>query len=358
MSTNGPCECMSLYPHKMSIKLPVTLFFLVTVLITGQAQAQQVYNIEGQNVSRDFVVRLNSMASLVNDGKYDEALPAVLSLIKENGNIPSLHWNYAKILYQKGDYQRAYFEARQASTMSPSTANFYITLGNAALKAGKKRESLEALRTYLKLDPGSSNATMVRDFIKTIETEVVVEKPGEAVSPPGTYLAEATIRGVTHWAQDKMPLKVHIATTAIEPQYLEAVKNAFKTWQFRSDDLVSFLFVPEGSHADIYVNFTDDSTKLASPIEGAVTNFRDGSAGRISSTTLILTRRDGKPISISQMQSIALHEIGHALGINGHSSDSKDIMFMSVDKNQTTLSRRDVETLKAMYKLKPGLLKP
>ena len=55
---------------------------------------------------------------------------------------------------------------------------------------------------------------------------------------------------------------------------------------------------------------------------------------------------------------IALHEIGHALGINGHSSDSKDIMFMSVDKNQTTLSRRDVETLKALYKLKPGLLKP
>lgn len=155
-----------------------------------------------------------------------------------------------------------------------------------------------------------------------------------------------------------MPLKVHIASTAIEPQYLEAVKNAFKTWQFRSDDLVSFLFVPEGSHADIYVNFTDDSTKLASPIEGAVTNFRDGSAGRISSTTLILTRRDGKPISLSQMQSIALHEIGHALGINGHSSDSKDIMFMSVDKNQTTLSRRDVETLKALYKLKPGLLKP
>lgn len=340
------------------MKLSVTLFFLVSALWPGSvlAQSPQLYDIEGQKVSREFVVRLNYMASLVNNGKYDEALPAVLALMKENGSIPSLHWNYAKILYQKGDYQRAYLEARQASTMSPSTANFYITLGNAALKAGKKRESLEALRTYLRLDPGSSNAVMVRDFIKSIESEVIVEKPGDSISPPGTYLAEATIRGVTHWTPDKMPLKVYIATPAGESQYLEAVKSAFNTWQVRSDDLVSFLFVPDGSHADIHVNFTDDPSKLASPIEGAVTNFRDGNAGRISATTLILTRRDGGPISRSQMLSIALHEIGHALGINGHSSNSEDIMFMSVDKNQTTLSKRDVETLKALYKLKPGLL--
>lgn len=329
---------------------------LVSLLWPCEALAQQLYDIEGQKVGRDFVLRLNSMAHLVNDGKYDEALPAVLALLKENGNIPSLHWNYAKILYQKGDYQKAYFEARQASTMSPSTANFYITLGNAALKAGKKSESLEALRTYLRLDPGSSNAVMVRDFIKSIESEVIVEKPGDSISPPGTYLAEATIRGVTHWTPDKMPLKVYIATPAGESQYLEAVKSAFNTWQVRSDDLVSFLFVPDGSHADIHVNFTDDPSKLASPIEGAVTNFRDGNAGRISATTLILTRRDGGPISRSQMLSIALHEIGHALGINGHSSNSEDIMFMSVDKNQTTLSKRDVETLKALYKLKPGFL--
>lgn len=341
------------------MKLSATIFFLISALWPGPvlAQSPQLYDIEGQKVSREFVMRLNSMAGLVNNGQYDEALPAVLDLMKENGSIPSLHWNYAKILYQKGDYQRAYFEARQASTMSPSTANFYITLGNAALKAGKKRESLEALRTYLKLDPGSGNAGMVRDFIKTIESEFIVEKPGDPISPPGTYLAEATIRGVTHWALDKMPLKVYIATNAREPRYLEAVKNAFETWQVRSDDLVSFLFVAGGGQADINVEFTDDPAKLASPIEGAVTNFRDGNAGRISATTLILTRRDGKPISLSQMQSIALHEIGHALGINGHSSNSEDIMFMSVDKNQTTLSKRDVETLKALYKLKPGLLK-
>ena len=52
-----------------------------------------------------------------------------------------------------------------------------------------------------------------------------------------------------------------------------------------------------------------------------------------------------------------LHEIGHVLGILGHSSDKKDIMY-AISKSDTkkrTLSKKDINTLKLLYRLDPDV---
>ena len=49
------------------------------------------------------------------------------------------------------------------------------------------------------------------------------------------------------------------------------------------------------------------------------------------------------------MQSAACHEMGHALGIWGHSIDAKDVMYFAQVKDPPLISPRDLRTLKRIY---------
>ena len=49
------------------------------------------------------------------------------------------------------------------------------------------------------------------------------------------------------------------------------------------------------------------------------------------------------------MQSAACHEMGHALGIWGHSIDAKDVMYFAQVKDPPPISTRDLRTLKRVY---------
>jgi len=59
---------------------------------------------------------------------------------------------------------------------------------------------------------------------------------------------------------------------------------------------------------------------------------------------------DGWKFNDVQLNKITLHEIGHAIGILGHSENINDIMYYSTDmKRQSTLSSKDIETVNKIY---------
>ena len=49
-----------------------------------------------------------------------------------------------------------------------------------------------------------------------------------------------------------------------------------------------------------------------------------------------------------KIKQIAIHQLGHALGIYGHSSNPSDIMYANFTVNQ--LSERDIKTINVIYK--------
>lgn len=105
----------------------------------------------------------------------------------------------------------------------------------------------------------------------------------------------------------------------------------------------------------IVCKWTDDRKVLMNPNEGGNTQVVPSPEGIFSAQMLLLTSPPpgATEIKTSYLTRVALHEIGHALGITGHSAARADIMFSTVypdDKNES-LSANDIATINALYSL-------
>jgi tetratricopeptide (TPR) repeat protein len=61
---------------------------------------------------------------------------------------------------------------------------------------------------------------------------------------------------------------------------------------------------------------------------------------------------EGQRLSKNQIQGVATHELGHAIGIQGHSPYPEDLMYWAVNDAQTgSLTTRDKNTIRLLYKI-------
>ena len=58
---------------------------------------------------------------------------------------------------------------------------------------------------------------------------------------------------------------------------------------------------------------------------------------------------EASSLSKEEIYAVAVHEIGHALGIMGHSSDRNDIMYPNTNNIGIHASARDFNTIREFY---------
>ena len=130
------------------------------------------------------------------------------------------------------------------------------------------------------------------------------------------------------------------------------LKRAFRTWVVRSNYAVDVVFVNNPKSADIKCSFVDTVSKTQAGV--TKTEYIKSSDGKTYITKAevkvgLLNPYGGK-YTDKNLESIALHEAGHALGISYHSDNINDIMYYSTESYKNGyLSRRDVNTLKTLY---------
>jgi predicted Zn-dependent protease len=176
---------------------------------------------------------------------------------------------------------------------------------------------------------------------------------------------EPTIVGYLTWSQ--FPIQVYIERPQ-QPidtsnfsqlrwqQWVEAVKTAVADW----NQYLPLTAVKTPTNADIIIKRTHPPLKAQiNPQTGLYDLPRAKSAQTRyqfyvseGESPLLLHRMtiDISPVQTNDyILAATRHELGHALGIWGHSNQKTDIMYFSQVRNSPPISPRDINTLKKIY---------
>ncbi|HEY9227846.1 MAG TPA: matrixin family metalloprotease [Gemmatimonadaceae bacterium] len=147
------------------------------------------------------------------------------------------------------------------------------------------------------------------------------------------------------------PLRVWIdssdALTGAQAGFPAAVRFAFDQWMSTGIP-VRLAYVTSERGANIRVRWTEYLNRKTGS-----TTWRTDRAGYLTGGEITLATHvsDGQPLDARGMRAIALHEVGHALGLS-HSLDGRDVMASLVRVDG--LSESDRGTLKLLYSLPAG----
>lgn len=177
-------------------------------------------------------------------------------------------------------------------------------------------------------------------------------------SESGTYIAEILLArdsALARWPDRKgRPLRVWIqsASSVLDwhSRYVYEVHNAFVAW----DTLrlpVRFQIVADSTEAHIHVTWID---RFAEQISGR-TRWARNADYWITDASIVLAvhHRSGEVLDDDAMHAMALHEVGHLLGLD-HTSDPSSVMAPKV--RVRNLSTADRETVRLLYRLPAGAL--
>jgi predicted Zn-dependent protease len=181
------------------------------------------------------------------------------------------------------------------------------------------------------------------------------------VPPPGApdnYLFYVTPKGLCRWTPGTMPLKVYVNSgkncKGFQPEFQSVLINSFLTWQNATRGMIRFVPVDDFRVANVECKWTDSAANLTLAAEAGDAKIESFRNNIYRATITILTCRPEAPeetLSLALLQQVCLHEIGHALGLNGHSDRAQDIMYCSTNPNveHPQLTQRDINTLYLLY---------
>ncbi len=176
---------------------------------------------------------------------------------------------------------------------------------------------------------------------------------------PGTYVDELLLQrdsALARWPDRRTrPLRVWVQpetpTSDFSAGFPDIVRAAFEEWALTGIPL-SFSFVHDSSKADIHVTWID---RFDEQISGKTLWAHDDDWWIVEANiVLAIHHRGGEPLDSSAVRAIALHEVGHLIGLD-HTTDTANIMTPKVRVKE--LSDADRATARLLYALPPGKVK-
>lgn len=299
---------------------------------------------------------------LYKQGKTEEAI----SHLKHAADDPSCFKRdecltfLAELLLDENRVSEAIPYLRKSISINSNDIDAYRALFDAYQKTGNMTESMKTGQQILQRFPKDPFTATLKKWMETIAPEQkTLTIATEGASSVDNYFLETTATSAACWDTKQMPIRVYIEPANKDShwksEYDTILKKAFQTWSTALKDLVTFEFVSSSSDAQIKCHWTSNSQELGGSFEQGVarTAQRDHQMQKADITILMVQTTNPKlAISDEIITKTCLHEIGHALGLQGHSPNPRDIMYFSEsDKGlkQIGLTERDRKTIQMLY---------
>lgn len=183
---------------------------------------------------------------------------------------------------------------------------------------------------------------------------------GPSTANEPDYLNAVNTDGNFRWSSEKLPIDVYIAdgrgVAGYQPEYRQMMIDAFNEWCNTSNGTMTWREVQNPNKSDVMVNWTSSPNVRPGAVEAGQTktlvqqNKITGDGKIVNAQISILTELLGRSFAEDAMRKTCLHEVGHALGLQGHSDVPTDIMYPTVNEHQVAkLKSRDINTLARLY---------
>lgn len=175
------------------------------------------------------------------------------------------------------------------------------------------------------------------------------------------YVGELNEKNIERWPDKRMPIKVFIIpgenVMGFQPQYASFLNEALQAWSQAMRGQISFVIVNAPAAADMTIGWIAHLPENSKEL-GGLTTIYPGPEGPAKVDIKLVTfpeRRSQQQKLLTAVKYSTFHEIGHALGITGHSSNPQDVMTGTIHLNNAItfmnigLSSRDIRTLNRIY---------
>lgn len=283
---------------------------------------------------------------------------------------------------------------------TPISSEYYMNKGVSELKVKNYSAAVTAFERSLGANPSNPKAEyFLVQALSEMEPTYTVQKKlykisQKSYSPYSKRLAKSTIlqirrdllkdldnnyiynaiqgKDVIRWDIRSFPLKVYIENSESVPDYY--VDNLFKAmhqWD-KKTGFIKFEKTNDKNSAQIRVIYKDindsdcsNNSECAYAIAYTEPVISSKNVLKYFNLTFHRTNPKGENYSAVEVYNTSLHELGHTLGIMGHSDNPNDIMYATNERandiysmyrsDSQYLTLRDLKTIALLYSLAPDV---
>lgn len=343
------------------------LLAAVALMLCGSTQSlfAQQFTVNGKRVtaSRYQAYKLvNESIKLMQQNRADLAANQLKRALQLDPALAEARGMLGIALARLGKAEEATEHMRIAVVNHPDLLGPRVNLGALYQSSGKTDEALAIYKQLVTDFPDNKMTPALQERIVLLDREMKRQRKARHEthadeSSESSYFGNVTGQGRKRWPASSMPIRVYIypgdGLNGYKESYGQILRESFSEWQSASNGKVSFVFQRTPHDADITCTWIDDPKLLESSAEGGEAQVSTYFDAVVKSNVLLSLNETGSafPFTDNLVRTLCLHEIGHSIGLLGHSARASDVLYCSapiVDR-EDHLSPRDVATLALLY---------